>query len=89
MKTIDTKSLLIGLLFGVCILLTLGAASGKQEEVGRYNIASGHQGTCFVIDTKTGQVWQRYSTSSGNSYGSPVEWNKKRAKKVGVPTRPK
>ena len=81
MKTIDTKSLLIGLLFGICTLLALGAASGKQEEVGRYNIACPDDlNTCFVIDTKTGQVWQKYSPSSTNSYGSPVEWEKKRTR---------
>jgi hypothetical protein len=38
MKTINTKSFLIGLLFGVCAFLALGAASGKQEDVGRYQI---------------------------------------------------
>ncbi len=78
MKTIDTKSLLIGLLFGVCTLLALGAASGKQEEVGRYNITSGDTNECYVIDTKTGQVWQKYAYEGANNLGSPVEWEKKR-----------
>jgi len=83
MKTIDTKSLLIGLLFGICTLLALGAASGKQEEVGRYNIASGDINGCFVIDTMTGQVWCRTSSNRGSRYGSPAEWERKRVK---VPT---
>ena len=78
MKTIDTKSLLIGLLFGVCILLALGAAGEKQsDDVGRYQIACpGDLNACFIIDTKTGQVWQKYSPSSTNSYGYPEEWKK-------------
>ena len=78
MKTIDTKSLLIGLLFGVCVLLALGAASGKQEDIGRYQIACpDSHSTCFVLDTTTGQVWQRYSRGSGVNYGSPDKWDKK------------
>ena len=77
MKTIDTKSLLIGLLFGVCVLLALGAASGKQDDVGRYQVACPDSSSvCFVIDTTTGQVWRRQTRSSGNSYGSPDTWDK-------------
>ena len=77
MKTIDTKSVLIGLLLGVCILLALGAASGGQADVGRYQIACpDSQTTCFVIDTKTGQLWQKYSRTRGSYYGSPSEWEK-------------
>lgn len=77
MKTINTKSFLIGLLFGVCAVLALGAASGKQEDIGRYQIACPDSSSvCFVIDTKTGQVWQRYSGGSGNNYGSPDKWGK-------------
>ena len=77
MKTINIKSFLIGLLFGLCGLLALGAATAKKGDVGRYQIACpDSQNTCFVIDTKTGQVWQRYSRSSGTQYGSPDLWNK-------------
>ena len=77
MKTIDTKSLLIGLLFGVCVLLALGAASGKQEDVGRYQVACpDSQSVCFVIDTATGQVWRKIAGSSGRSFASPEEWKR-------------
>ena len=77
MKTIDTKSVLIGLLFGICAVLALGAASGKQVDVGRYQIACpDNQATCFVVDTTTGQVWQRYSKKSGHNYRNPAEWDK-------------
>ena len=77
MKTIDTKSVLIGLLFGISVLLAIGAASGRQAEIGRYQIACpDHQTTCFVIDTRTGQVWQQYSRTSGHNYSSPAQWDK-------------
>ncbi len=75
MKTIDTKSLLIGLLFGVCILLALGAAGEKQGDVGRYQVASPDINTCFVIDTATGQVWRKMASSrGGKSFATPDEW---------------
>ena len=77
MKAIDTKSVLIGLLFGISVLLAMGAASGRQAEIGRYQIACpDQQTTCFVIDTTTGQVWQKYSRTSGHNYGSPAQWDK-------------
>ena len=87
MKAIDTKSFMIGLLFGICLFLALGAAGGGREEVGGYQIACPDaQNTCFVVDTTTGRVWKRYSGSSGEGYGSPADWN---AKILNVPTRPR
>lgn len=77
MKTIDTKSVLIGLLLGVCVLLALGATTGNRADIGRYQVACpDHQTTCFVIDTTTGQVWYRYSRGNGGNYGTPQQWNK-------------
>jgi hypothetical protein len=77
MKKIDIKSLLVGMILGVCVLLALGAATGKQADIGRYQVACpDNQSTCFVIDTTTGQVWQRRSTNSkGKDLGSPDQWN--------------
>ena len=79
MKAVDTKSVLIGLLFGVCILLALGAASETKSDIGigRYQITSPDSSSvCFVLDTKTGQVWRRYTKTNGTNYGSPAEWGK-------------
>ena len=71
------KSLLVGMILGVCVLLALGAATGKQADIGRYQVACpDNPNTCFVIDTTTGQVWQR-RTTGGNDYGSPDQWKKK------------
>lgn len=76
MRTVDAKSILIGLVLGLCIFLALGAADGRDASIGRYQIACpDSQNTCFVIDTRTGQVWQRYSDGRGNQYGSPDLWN--------------
>ncbi len=78
MKKIDIKSLLVGTILGVCVLLALGAATGKQADIGRYQVVhTDNQTTCFVIDTTTGQVWRRASNSHGNDYGSPSQWKKK------------
>jgi hypothetical protein len=77
MKKIDIKSLLVGMILGVCVLLALGAATGKQADIGRYQVACpDNPNTCFVIDTTTGQLWQRRSTNSkGKDLGSPDQWN--------------
>ena len=77
MKKINIKSLLVGMILGVCVLLALGAATGKRADIGRYQVACpDNQSTCFVIDTTTGQVWQR-SSSGIQNYGSPDQWKKK------------
>ncbi len=78
MKTIDTKSVLIGLLFGICAVLALGAVGGSQRtNVGRYQIACpDSQATCFVVDTTTGRLWKRHSGTGGSDYGYPATWEK-------------
>jgi len=77
MKKIDIKSLLVGMILGVCILFALGAASGSRADIGKYQVVClDNSSTCFVIDTTTGQVWQRFSHSKGNDLGSPEKWNK-------------
>jgi hypothetical protein len=77
LKKIDIKSLLVGTILGVCVLLALGAATGKQADIGRYQVACpDNPNTCFVIDTTTGQVWHRIANSLGNDYGSPSQWKK-------------
>ena len=75
MKSIDMKSLIIGLLLGLCVVLAAGAVVDRKVEVGRYRIATGQNYYCMVIDSKTGHLWQVQS-SSGYDWGSPDEWNK-------------
>lgn len=57
MKTIDTKSALIGLALGVLVTLAVAATSGPAT--GRFFISSAGN-TGLVIDTTTGQVWRNY-----------------------------
>ena len=63
MKTnLDIKSALIGLGFGVMIMVGIGAASSGSA--GRYQIAS-TPNHGLVLDTATGQVWSTFLSSSG------------------------
>ncbi len=51
---IDSKSITIGLLLGICIALIAGA--GETGEIGKYQI-SGASDAVWLADTQTGQVW--------------------------------
>jgi len=73
MKNFDVKSGLIGLLLGVLAMLVIGAGAGGGDS-GRYQIASGDSLCCYVLDTRTGEMWQR-TGSSGHYIGSPKEWD--------------
>jgi hypothetical protein len=53
---IDLKSVILGLIAGVLVTATLGAAAKTDGPVGRYQIA-GAEEHGFVIDTATGRVW--------------------------------
>jgi hypothetical protein len=67
MKTkIDLKSAGIGLLAGVIVTFTLGAAAKTTGPVGRFQI-TGIQSHAFVIDTATGQVWRGYFPPAGGN----------------------
>jgi len=82
MKKIDVKSAVIGTLVGVCLMLVIGAGGNGSSEVGRYRIsAAGDSNTsCFVLDTVTGRVWRRITSTQGSDYGCPEDWDKKAGK---------
>jgi hypothetical protein len=58
---IDFKSLLIGLLAGVCLMVALGADGPSGP--GRYQISAystgGLVGGVYIVDTQTGAMWHR------------------------------
>jgi len=63
MKDIDIKSLLIGVLLTLVIVLSLGASAGSSSQRGRYQVAAvgaGHQSSkelwVVVTDTITGKT---------------------------------
>jgi hypothetical protein len=66
-RNIDFKSLVIGLLLGLCITLVSGAS--KDGGNGRYD-CSADQDQVFIIDTQTGQTW-RLDKSSTTDFGTP------------------
>ena len=57
--TFDLKSLLVGAVLAVCVLLALGASLNDPPQVNRFRIAAGANHV-FVVDTATGQVWEQY-----------------------------
>ena len=90
MKGIDFKNAAIGLLLGVCVMLTLGVGGrggaggrggiggGGIADIGRYEVqAVGNSTSCFVIDSSTGRIWISRSNAQSDYLGSPQEWGKK------------
>ena len=66
---IDFKSVLIGMLAGIVVMLGVGAGVGDHQ-IGRYQATVGN-GHGLIIDTTTGQAWQCYlGTESGGSTDS-------------------
>lgn len=58
-KVIDPRSLLTGLLLGAITVLCLGAALRHGNQPGRFQLGIGDGQTAYVIDTVSGQVWQK------------------------------
>lgn len=67
MKTpYDLKSFLIGVVLTVFVVLTLGAAKDESPQVGRFRVET-NRNHVFVIDTVSGQVWEKYVKSTGGA----------------------
>ncbi|MHC1769094.1 MAG: hypothetical protein AB9869_33230 [Verrucomicrobiia bacterium] len=58
-KTIEIRSLLCGVLVGAIAVLSLGAALKHNDQTGRFLLETGEAQTAFIIDTVTGQVWEK------------------------------
>jgi hypothetical protein len=81
----DTKA--AGVL-GVCIviasfILTLVPRGTAVPEVGRYQFARSSGANCFVLDTRTGRLWQRYVDPSGGS----TNWSEDKTPWTEVPAK--
>ncbi len=65
--TIDLKSTILGIAFGIGLFALLGAAGASKEgeqSIARDQIPAG--GTAaWVVDTKTGQVWSNINGPGG------------------------
>lgn len=67
MKTqYDLKSFMIGVLLTALVVLTLGTIKNETLQVGRFRVET-NTNHIFVVDTATGQVWEKYVRSSGGS----------------------
>jgi hypothetical protein len=67
MKSIDTKSALVGLVIGVLITLGIGASRSEPTRIGRYQVG-GTESHGLVGDTVIGQIWQEFlPPGSGSS----------------------
>jgi hypothetical protein len=73
--TVDTKnSLILGVCLivagiGLALILSWGPASppaGQDPPLGRFQIA-GSPGHAFVLDTATGQVWEKFEGEGGGN----------------------
>lgn len=54
--TIDVKSVILGGVAGIAVMLAIGAGT-PSDEIGRYQVSAGSQGCAVIVDTKTGQAW--------------------------------
>jgi hypothetical protein len=57
--TFDLKSLLLGAVLTMFVLLAFGASLNDPPQVDRFRIAT-TANHVFVVDTATGQVWEQY-----------------------------
>ena len=63
MKAIfDLRSFLIGAVLTVFVFLALGAARNDSPQAGRFQIEANNN-YVFVIDTATGQVWEKFAVA--------------------------
>ncbi|HQR44274.1 MAG TPA: hypothetical protein PLX97_16375 [Gemmatales bacterium] len=62
-----------GLILGVCVMMAAAIIAmaprltGGSNEVGRYQFERSNGVNVFVLDTKTGRLWQRFVDPSGGS----------------------
>jgi hypothetical protein len=65
---LNITSLVIGALIMLCIVLTVGASNRTSSTVnGRYQLALPGEGSnAYIIDTTTGQIWEKYPTPGGS-----------------------
>lgn len=63
--------MLAGLILGAIAVLCLGAALKHENQTGRFRLEVGEGFTAYVIDTVTGQVWERNVTGSKDEFYLP------------------
>ncbi len=61
-RQIDFKSLIIGILVTVCIVLAMGAGFSSASS-GRFQLSL-RDNHAYIIDTANGRVWERYAPAN-------------------------
>ncbi len=75
---------------GVCVIIAAliislgprGRATPAEPEAGRYQFVRSNGVNCFVLDTKTGRLWQGFVSSSSNE---STTWSENKAPWVAEP----
>ncbi len=71
---IHGKSIIIGLALGLLTAGALGAGLIHDQQAGRFQLST-NEGHAFVLDTVTGQVWEKFEpTGAGDGdadFGNP------------------
>jgi hypothetical protein len=65
----DMRSLGIGLVLAVAYAVLAGAAGNGAPQTGRFAIGT-NEGHMFVLDSATGQVWEKYTAPNGGNTDS-------------------
>ena len=55
MKSIDIKSLFIGIMMSALIVITIGATQNKTN---RFSGFASNGGSLYMVDSKTGDLWK-------------------------------
>jgi len=72
-QNLNFRSIAIGFLLALCLILAIGASGGNSSGYGKYQCcaAGGDNLSVFVIDTRTGQTW-RLSRADTYDFGTPL-----------------
>jgi hypothetical protein len=67
-----TKQLLVGFALGLVVVAAVAAAVSGSPIVGRFQLST-TQEHAYVIDTQTGQVWEKGINGGTNFYSAKVK----------------
>jgi hypothetical protein len=78
LRSIEGKSFLIGgllVLVAVCAMAMTGAPRMRGQYNGRFSLVTHDKdnGSVYVVDTLTGQVWERHYSNDDAFYASKLE----------------
>lgn len=65
-ETFNFRSLLIGVVLTMLLFVALGAVNNPATQVDRFQIRT-NNAHVFVIDTVTGQVWEKFVHDGGGT----------------------